>query len=91
MLKQPKTRRHAFCPYCKFKPVIKIWEHSEKIDDVWYIRHINCLNCGKLIELTLHEYYKDGLFQRQVNFRNPIEIEDLENKKKQRIIEIYPQ
>jgi len=91
MFKQPKTRKHAFCPFCKFKPVIKIWEHSERIDDVWYIRYFNCPNCGKLIELTLHEYYRNGLFWRQVNFRKPIENEDSEYKKKERIIEIYPQ
>lgn len=89
MPKQPYTRSHASCPYCKVKPVVKIWECSERINDVWYIRHFVCPYCGKQVELAMREYYnEDDVFQRNVDLRKPIEIEDSEIKKKQRIIKI---
>jgi glutaredoxin len=85
-------RRHASCPYCKGKPLITIRERSKRIPDVTYIRHETCPYCEKTVEIVMHEYLgEQGQFQRGIHLRKPIEKEDDELKKMQRIIELYQQ
>ena len=60
--------------------------------DVVYIRHENCPYCGNKVEVVMREYLgNEGQFQRGVHIRKPISKEDNELKKRQRIIELYPQ
>jgi hypothetical protein len=69
--------------------MIEITECSERLDEVWYIRHLDCPYCNNKVEVDIHEYFNDeGLFQRQVTIKKQKSTEDSESKKKKRKVEL---